>query len=176
MSLNRQGKTTKLNFIHPSVIDYFAALHFKQVLESEGQNLGYFNQVSISNKENVLNFMSDFVDIQHHEKLMQIVTRRQEETCTASANAITVLNKVGYSFLGKELNNLYINGANLSGGNFSRTDFSGSKMVNAKLSKCTLAKTNLSNCNLNGVQFGEFAPLQGHLDTVTSVALSLIHI
>ena len=52
-------QNTEMGFVRSSVADYFVALHFKQVLESE--DLGYFNEVNICNNHNVLNFIKDFV-------------------------------------------------------------------------------------------------------------------
>ena len=136
-----QSKATKFNPVLSSVVDYFVALHLKQALENEDSE--YFNEVNICNNHNVLDFMNDLVKSEHYSQLIQIVTARKPQMNTASANAITILNKVGYCFVGKDLRGVFIKGANLSGGNFTRTDFSGSIMAGVNLKKCNLTMTNL---------------------------------
>ena len=140
--------TPKLNY----TVDYFVAILLQQAIESQNQDAGYLNQVNVCNNYNVLSHLEGVVTSEHYPRLIEIVSMRRPEMNTASANAITILTKANYRFLGKQLRGLYISGANLSGGNFTGTDFSRSKMKGVNLRKCTLVMTNLSRCDLMGVK------------------------
>ena len=77
-----QGKTESVRFIHPSFIDFFVALHLKQILDDQSpllENLGYFNETSICDKERALDFMNDFLDQGYCQRLMTVVTSRRPE-------------------------------------------------------------------------------------------------
>jgi len=71
-----------------------------------------------------------------------------KETLYLGGNAITLLNFLGESFKGKDLNHTKLDGANLSNVSLLDVNLSNADLSNTNLSNANLSKVNLSNANL----------------------------
>ena len=72
----------------------------------------------------------------------------------AAANAITLLNFVGFDFSHKDFSEVCIAGANLSHGVFERADFTGADLQGVNFSGSFLKDAKFVGANMSGVQFG----------------------
>jgi hypothetical protein len=89
----------------------------------------------------------------------------------ASPNAATILNWMGEPMLKQPWFGVVLDGADLT-----RAVLCGTSLVDATLTRCRLEKAVLTDVDMAGadlshVEFGEHAPLVGHSDGVTSVAM-----
>ena len=69
---------------------------------------------------------------------------KEKSSAIGAANAITILNTGHYSFSGKDLRDVNIEGAELAGGEFVNTDF-----TRADLTKVNLRSTILTKAKFN---------------------------
>ena len=80
---------------------------------------------------------------------------QESDFAVAAANAITVLNAVGYDFSHQDLSSITIPGANLSYGMFEGTNFKNANLREVNLTEAWLKNANLGEVHLANVDFGE---------------------
>ena len=115
------------------------------------------NLHNIVNKEVVRGFivqMAKRYEEWFEELLVDIVkqTRSRNDITQASANAMTLLNQMHYSFAHQDFRGVKIRGACLRGANLTKTNLEKAELQFALLEDCTLTKTNLEDANLAGVE------------------------
>ena len=96
------------------------------------------------------------------EQLMKLVelsrekgVEKESNFAVAAANAITVLNAVGYDPSGQDLSNVSIPGANLGYGIFEGTNFRNANLQGVDFTGTWLKNANLVEVHLANVDFGE---------------------
>ena len=87
---------------------------------------------------------SDFQPQQHHSHHLSF----------AAANAISILNSMGYDFKGLDFSGICFAGANLINGRFERTNFAGADLQGVNFSDAWLKDTSFVKANMSGVDFG----------------------
>ncbi|KAF9997557.1 hypothetical protein BGZ80_006967, partial [Entomortierella chlamydospora] len=78
----------------------------------------------------------------------------------AAANAITILVRAGVQFIGTDLRNIKIPGADLSFGMFDSAQLEGADLRKVNLRCAWMREANLRGAQMKGVQFGELPLLQ----------------
>ena len=104
--------------------------------------------------------------------------KRSKEDASASAivnaaMAITTLNAMGVSFIGKcgDLAGVKIRGANLQGALLSHAQFKGADLRRVNFTRAYMKDANFTGANLEGARFGELPSLMG-ITRVNCVAYS----
>ncbi|MBA2656729.1 MAG: NACHT domain-containing protein, partial [Tatlockia sp.] len=161
--------TNKYCFIHPSVLEFFAAKHlfngallYSWVLGEHNLNVsGLLDQTAI------VKMLAERVKNQPEfaEALWEIIkmSRSEPTIWRAAANAITILNQAGVSFSGKNLRHIRIGGidgnkswgADLSRGVMDGADFGNADLRYVNFTNAWISAACFDGACMDGVVFGE---------------------
>ncbi|KAG0013694.1 hypothetical protein BGZ80_010914, partial [Entomortierella chlamydospora] len=112
----------------------------------------------------ILEFLSERAQQQplFKEQLLSVIERSKTEVTVriAAANAITILVRAGFQFIGMDLRGIRVPGADLSFGMFDSAQLQGADLRKAKLRAVWLRDADLSGAQMAGVRFGELPFLQ----------------
>ncbi|KAG0294753.1 WD_REPEATS_REGION domain-containing protein [Linnemannia gamsii] len=167
-------------FIHRSFLEYFYSRTIYDPLDYDLEADGDFDEsepspdlitcltrINIVKEPSIIQFLAERVeaDATFMRQLLGAIndSKTDANVAQASANAISVLVKVGVQFSGKELRGIKIPGADLRGGNFDSADFEGADLSDVNMSRAWLRLANFSNARMTGVQFGELPCLNAFL-------------
>ncbi|WP_044044879.1 WD40 repeat domain-containing protein [Candidatus Protochlamydia amoebophila] len=89
----------------------------------------------------------------------------------AAANALMILKKTNFSFIGSDFRGIQAPGVRLARTLLDKVNFSGANLKGANFTDCSLEDTILDDAQLEGVQFGKL-PYLNHQDNVLAMALS----
>eukprot|EP00741_Cyanophora_paradoxa_P018442 tig00021070_g17805.t1 len=133
----------------------------------------------LTKEPKILQFLADCctADVDYRDKLLELMERSRREDATpgditASANAMTILNRAGYSFAGSSLRRVRVPGADLQ-----RLEAAGADLRGADLTGCSLLDANLAGADLRGAVLMDCSvtlnpALRGHEDYVNAVAIT----
>jgi WD40 repeat protein len=190
--LRRVGGT--LQFIHKSFWEYFCA---RLLLVAAGSEAPLVVQVArttaalsipgrrIQSEPEVLYFLADHW---HHVFIEDSDVGRARQTLFevvkasalggpgvvedgAAANAATILNWMREPMVRCPWDGVDVSGADLTRAILCGTSLAGARLVGCRLEKANLRDVTLRGADLTDVDFGERAPLNGHSEPVTSVAM-----
>jgi WD40 repeat protein len=155
--LQQQGN---LSFIHKSIQEFFTACCWIESLSSTSLALTRFGARLASSETGLLKFVAQMYDYtKHHTALLELVlasrksNNQQYTTCTAAANAITILNSTRFIFSGIDLSGINIIGAILDGAIMHKTNLSHANLTDVSLRQACLDRANLSGASLLRVWF-----------------------
>ncbi|MBF0607650.1 MAG: metallophosphoesterase [Magnetococcales bacterium] len=163
-------KDDTFTFMHKSYQEYFAARRLQRAI-SEGSN-GALNDKLLTEESAIIAFLSE-MEVEN-PALLNIVKESKTNGSIeiASSNAATILNVRRFSFSGLDLSGVCIPEADLSCAVLDSTNLSGADLYGVSFRQAFLRDTNLIGSLMEAVEFGEMPYLQGHSDTVSSVAIS----
>eukprot|EP00741_Cyanophora_paradoxa_P018580 tig00021070_g17936.t2 len=133
----------------------------------------------LTKEPKILQFIADCctTDIDYRNNLLELIERSRREDATpgditASANAMTILNRAGYSFAGSSLRRVRVPGADLQRLEAVEADLRG-----ADLTGCSLLDANLARADLRGAVLTDCSvtlnpALRGHEGFVRAVAIT----
>eukprot|EP00741_Cyanophora_paradoxa_P018576 tig00021070_g17934.t1 len=133
----------------------------------------------LTKEPKILQFLADCctADVDYRNKLLDLMERSRHDDATpgdiiASANAMTILNRAGYSFAGSSLRRVRVPGADLQ-----RLEAAGADLRGADLTGCNLLDANLAGADLRGAVLTDCSvtlnpALWGHEDRVRAVAIT----
>ncbi|KAF9402550.1 hypothetical protein BGX21_009705, partial [Mortierella sp. AD011] len=167
-TLSRRGSVSSvLSFEIPTPTEEPVTTIEQPILDSPLGKRSFVNEPSI------LQFLGERTQQRpaFKKQLLAVIERSKSEKTAriASANAITVLVRVGVQFIGADLQDIKIPGADLSYGMFDSARLNGADLRKAKFHNTWLRKANLSRAEMTGAQFGELPFLQQD-DYVTGCA------
>ncbi|MBF0591747.1 MAG: metallophosphoesterase [Nitrospirae bacterium] len=163
-------KDDTFTFMHKSYQEYFIARRLQQDISENSKDA--LNKRSLTKEPAIINFLTEMeVD---KSCLLNIVKESKTDSSieTAASNAATILNASRFCFSGHDLSGVRIPGADLSCAVLDGTDLSKADLRSVSFRKAFLGNTNLAESLMEDVEFGEMSYLQGHGDTVNSVAIS----
>jgi len=155
-------------FIHKSIAEYLAAQelmdgllgnydHYIETL-SGAQNL---NRVLLTREPQILARLAEAsLEDKRFEELLEAVilaTKTQGGLEVAAANAISILNRAGANFCGRDFSQIQIPGAHLNESRCGGTHFEGANLRRVNFRRAYLAHAHFEGANLEGVEFGERA-------------------
>lgn len=112
----------------------------------------------------VLQFLAERVDQEpvFKKQLLDYIHASKESKVyrTAAANAISILIRSGYRFVGQDLKGIRIPGADLSSGYFDCVNFQGADLRKVSLRGSWLRRSDLSHAQMMGAEFGEWPALR----------------
>ncbi len=153
-------------FLHKSLRDYFVARTlWEEFDEPHGlANGAWFNTLNLVDDPAILDFLSERVQqvASFKDQLLAVVERSKTDAGLkrAAANAMTVLVRARVPFLGTDLANIQIPGADLSYGIFDAVPMPGANLSQANLTGAWLRQTDFTGACMAEVLFGELPSLQ----------------
>ncbi|KAF9343119.1 hypothetical protein BGX26_006238, partial [Mortierella sp. AD094] len=115
-------------------------------------------------ERSILQFLAERVQQEpvFKDRLHFVIERSKSDKTVhiAAANAITILVRAGVQFIGADLRNINIPGADLSSGVFDSVQLEGADLQKANLRNIWMRQANLRGAQMTGVQFGELPFLQ----------------
>ena len=130
------------------------------------------NELSIVNDNDILQEAAKRMEgnTELQEILFEIVrsSRHEPNMAPAAANAITLLNRIGFNFSGKDLRRIRIKGANLHQALCDNTDFSEADLREVDFSQAWLRGAKFDKACLDDIEMGElpYLALSGLSETV----------
>ncbi|KAG0008414.1 hypothetical protein BGZ80_003478, partial [Entomortierella chlamydospora] len=102
------------------------------------------------------------------DRLYSVIERSKSDKTVgiAAANAITILVRAGVRFIGADLRNIKIQGADLSSGMFDSAQLEGADLWKVNLRNVWMRQANLRGAQMTGVQFEELPFLQEDSEVV----------
>ena len=174
--LRKVGART-YTFLHDSLRAHFAAKDISHgILAHSSFALGHpLNEQLLVDQPDLLDSMVDrlknapdletllfdLIDTSKHDPLAAI----------GAANAITILNRAGIAFSGRDFSRVRIAGADLSGAFLTTVNFFEADLRNVQLMQASLTGVNFTGACLDGIQFGQL-PLLRFQNGVMSCAYS----
>ncbi|KAF9359396.1 hypothetical protein BGX26_012404 [Mortierella sp. AD094] len=151
---SRRGSTSSvLSFEEPSLIVKPATGIEQSLLDSPFGRKSFVDDASISQ------FLVERAQQQpvFNQQLHAVIERSKTEKAArvAAANAITVLVRAGVQFVGADLRDIKVPGADLSYGMFDSAQLDGADLRKANLCNIWLRKASLCGVQMAGVRFGE---------------------
>ncbi|KAG0013349.1 hypothetical protein BGZ80_011130 [Entomortierella chlamydospora] len=155
----RRGSTSSiLSFEAPALKEDPVAIIEQSLLDPP------FGTKSLVGEPSILEFLGERCQQQpvFKDQLLAIIERSKADKTAriAAANAITVLVRAGVRFIGADLRDVKIPGADLRYGMFDSARLDGADLRKTKLHNIWLRKANLSGADMTGSQFGELPFLQ----------------
>ena len=160
----------KYQFIHPSVLYFFAAKHLFNgaLLKSWVYGERNLNVSGLLDQPAVLKMLTERVHSKPEftEALWEIINNSRSEPTVwrAAANAITILNRAGLSFSGMDLRQIRIGGidetkkswgADLSRSVMDGADFSGADLRYVNFTNAWFSNALFDGASMDGLVFGE---------------------
>ena len=151
------------SFVHKSFLEYFVACGLWKALEQN--KITIWNYRLLPQTPEILKFLIE--KYQEQEPVSSIlqdrlwewvnISRTSSQQTIAAANAITLLNHIGFIFNGKygDLTDVKISGADLSSAILDHVCLKNAELQGVNLTQVFLKKSSLENTNLNEVFFGE---------------------
>jgi len=156
----------QFRFIHKSIAEYLAAQelmegllgnydHYVETL-SGAQNL---NHVLLTKEPQLLARLAEAsLEEERFKELLEriiLATKTQDGLSVAAANAISILNRAGVHFWGRDFSQIQISGADLRESQCKGTHFEGANLKGVNFQRANLAHAHFEGANLEGVEFGE---------------------
>ena len=167
-----------LGFLHDSIKTYYVTKSIVNETSKECYNL--LGVRSLSKEESLIKFLAGFVqertdfllslkkiiykgkEINSHP--VQLIkssmfsegdlSKSDQEIIRASSNAITILVAANVSFMGEDLSNIHIEGANLRDGCFINCDMTGADLTDCNLRSCKMDEVLLQGTCLKNIKLG----------------------
>jgi WD40 repeat protein len=176
-------------FIHESFKEYFMAKYLlfdlKNIINSPKQASQTWNTILLPEKPVILKFLKEAIDSKPQEKQSDLtsflngwVGLKEREQANVSANAASLLVRLGHSFSNQNLSGTYLMGANLSGGMFDSTNFTAAGCSGVNFSQAWLRRANFTRADLSDTEWGEHPKLEleGQVKAMYSDATGIIQI
>ncbi|MHA7841191.1 MAG: NACHT domain-containing protein, partial [Gammaproteobacteria bacterium] len=183
--LKRVGQES-YSFYHQSLLEYYAAEHlFNGALTESwllaGRSLNHENLLTLPEGDVLNNLVRLVKDVPvFKDALYRIVEQSKVEPSVwrAAANAMTLLNRAGESFTGKDFRRIRIGGwdeelnegwgADLSHASFSHADCRESDFRYTRLFQAYLGHANFNGAMMDGIDWGELPYLAGEFCVYSS--------
>ncbi|CAG9310109.1 unnamed protein product [Blepharisma stoltei] len=125
--------------------------------QTESLRDSYFNSVDLASFYPSLELFKTYFSTDLQEILFEIVifSKGLPEISRAASNAISILNKLGYSFNNTDLQSTNIPYADLSNSLFINTNFKDSSLNSANFNQSNLYHVNFKNCDLKNAKFSK---------------------
>jgi hypothetical protein len=169
--LNHRGN--QYRFIHRSVLEYGltrAAFEPRQGGIDEQGDQGMKQELTsplsqtFVHEPSILQFLAERVQQEQKfkQELLDFIekSKSNENWSIAAANAITILVRAGTHFIGADLNNIRIRGADLSYGQFDSAHLKGADLRDVELHSIWMLRADLRQARMGGVEFGEWPYLE----------------
>ncbi|KAF9345531.1 hypothetical protein BGX26_003021, partial [Mortierella sp. AD094] len=155
----RRGSTgSVLSFEESALIEEPVTAIEQPLMDSPFGRKSFVNELSVSQ------FLVERAQQQpvfNHQLHAVIEYSKTDKTARlAAANAITVLVRAGFQFVGADLRGIKVPGADLSYGMFDSAQLDGADLRKANLHSIWLRKANLCEADMTGVKFGELPLIQ----------------
>ncbi|KAG0013790.1 hypothetical protein BGZ80_010861, partial [Entomortierella chlamydospora] len=151
--VSRRGSTSSVLSLENSSTERTATADDQSLLDSP---LGKRNLVG---ERSILQFLDERVQQEplFKDQLHSVIKRSKSDKAarTGATNAITILVRAGIQFIGVDLRNIQIPGADLSFGMFDSAQLEGADLREVNLRNVWMRQANLRGAQMNGVQFGE---------------------
>lgn len=161
-----EHNTGNISFIHKTVQDYFTSRSWISALTSHKRAQTLLGARLATSETGLLQFVTQLYDYTlHHISLMELVLashgsqriKQRDYICTAAANAVTILNSTRFSFSGKDLSEIDIQGAILDNAMMHNTNLSRANLTEVSFRQAWLEDANMSDATLTGAWFGQQA-------------------
>lgn len=119
---------------------------FKQLLAPNSQEFRHLIE-KIKKDESYKNYLFKLIDLSKSSKI--------KRDAIAAANAITLLNAAGVTFIRQDWKGIKIPGADLSGAILHHINLEGADLNDVKLYKAWLSQVNLSGTHLYNIKYGQ---------------------
>jgi len=157
---------SRYSFVHKSFLEYFVARGLWEALEKN--DLVIWNQRLLPETWEILQFLVEHWKNRFDQKLQDRLwdwiqgSKTNDQQNIAAANAITVLNHGGLSFIGEygDLTGVKIPGADLQNALLDHTCFQGANLRGVNLSHAFLRGTNFRQADLTDIELGELPSLK----------------
>eukprot|EP00741_Cyanophora_paradoxa_P018180 tig00021038_g17553.t1 len=133
----------------------------------------------LTKEPKIVQFLADHctADVNYRNELLRLIkkSRRADATpgdITASANAITILNRAGFSFAGSQLWGIRVPGADLQRMEAAGADLRGADLTGSTLLEANLCGADLRGSVLTGCSVTLHPAFHGHTKSVNAVAVT----
>lgn len=185
---DEHGRFVEYSFLHKAVLEYFVLQTILQEIEQAyvATSVGNYwdaNKIySLTLNQKYLQLEADLFKAlvkrlaakpTYETRLIELVlTSRSRPDCKiAAANAMSLLNQMGFNFSGLNLDGIQVPGAYLHGALLDNTSLKQADLRGAQLHNSFLHRTQLTQSRLAGVAFGQ-RPYMQHSGSVTAIAYS----
>ncbi|CAG9317674.1 unnamed protein product [Blepharisma stoltei] len=122
----------------------------------------FINQANFIKNYQLIIFLRIFLTPELKEILFKIILFSRESSAlqVAASNAITFLNKCGYSFANKNLEEIQVPYSDLSWGNWINVNFRNSNLTGVNFSNSNIHNSDFSQCQMKNINFGTFVPIE----------------
>ncbi|CAF23458.1 pentapeptide repeat-containing protein [Candidatus Protochlamydia amoebophila] len=149
---------------------------WKQLIDKvhivERYNIRLMNGAEV--RQEATNCLSKYKKLKIEQRFFLMIVKLSKDCIkikVAAANALMILKKTNFSFVGSDFRGIQAPGVRLARANLNKANFSGANLEGADFTGCSLENVILDGAELKDVQFGQL-PYLNHLSNILAMAVS----